>query len=194
MIITQISVSYGETQSLPDYCNVKPGITLTAFVEAGESAEAVEAALWKFAKEAVQTQIDSALEDHGLPARYSTEPRYQIVRTYYDRFEHKKLPEPAKIIAVIPDEINIRRIDQRLRAAFYPHSRKLRLEHAQRTAKELLREDYEEYTLLDCSDGNLQPLTEALAFEEQPEPIPSPDWITIEDPVEKEAAEEDSLF
>jgi hypothetical protein len=69
MIITQISVSYGETQSLPDYCNVKPGITLTAFVEAGESAEAVEAALWKFAKEAVQTHIDSALEDHGLPAR-----------------------------------------------------------------------------------------------------------------------------
>jgi hypothetical protein len=36
MIITQISVSYGETQSLPDYCN-------------------------------------SALEDHGLPARYSEE-------------------------------------------------------------------------------------------------------------------------
>jgi hypothetical protein len=44
--ITQITVSYGETQSLPEYSNVKPNVTLTATLDPTDSPEQAEAALW----------------------------------------------------------------------------------------------------------------------------------------------------
>jgi hypothetical protein len=152
MNITQITVSYGETQSLPEYSNVKPSITLTAVLNDGEDTVTIEAELWQHAKTAVREQIDLALEVNNIPAKYSTDPRFQVLKTrsvsYYDR---GKIELP-KLVAIIPNDA---KLDGRFVHAGYLHSRKLRYGHAQRLAAETADEGY---TIVDCSDGELSRL------------------------------------
>lgn len=171
--ITQITVSYGETQSLPEYSNVKPSITLTATVGDGEMPEDVERSLWRHAIAAVHDQIDTALEANGKPAKYSTEPRYQIMRTYHDRYGNKGKPEPPKIVVILPNELELDRdsLDHRLVHAGYGESRMLRYAHAMRLAEKAARE-YENAAVIDCADGDLSKLEAALAVET---PVSNPD-------------------
>ena len=162
MNITQITVSYGETQSLPEYSNTKPSITLTAVLNDGEDAVTIEAELWNQAKAAVREQIDLALEVNNIPAKYSTDPRYQVLKTrtqsYYDR---GKIELP-KLVAIIPNDV---KLDDRFVHAGWRDSRKLRYGHAQRLAAETADEGYR---VVDCSDGDLSKLM-ALLPEEKAE-------------------------
>lgn len=86
MRIETITVSYGMTQSLPKYSNVKPSITLTGVLAEGEDREQAKAALLDEARAFVHEAIDVALEASDRPAKYSAEPRYEVRRTtsYYD--------------------------------------------------------------------------------------------------------------
>ena len=70
MKITDITVSYGITQSLPGYCNTKPALTLTAHIDEGDDALKVEAFLFDHARCIVHEQADQALEAAGEPARH----------------------------------------------------------------------------------------------------------------------------
>jgi hypothetical protein len=165
--ITQITVSYGETQSLPKYSNVKPSLTLTATIDDGESAADAEAALWQLAKDSVHAQIDAALEANDRPAKYDPAPRYQVMRTYWDRYNRPKDEvEPPKIVVILPNEVELKeQFGQRLVHAGYPESRKLRYGHALRVARESARELGA--SLIDCADGELMRLAVVLA---PPEP------------------------
>lgn len=179
MNITQITVSYGETQSLPEYSNVKPSITLTATVGDGEMPEDVERTLWKHAIAAVHAQIDTALEMNGKPAKYDPAPRYQIMRTFHDRYADRGKSAPPKIVVILPNELELERdtLDHRLVHAGYGESRMLRYAHALRLAEKAARE-YENAAVINCADGDLSKLESALAVEtpiSNPEYAPTPE-------------------
>src|SRR5262245_34880619 len=76
---TSITVSFGRTQSLREYSNIKPAITLSADLEDGDDPEACRAELLEQARTFVEEQIDLALEADGTPAKFSTAPRYKIL-------------------------------------------------------------------------------------------------------------------
>lgn len=163
MNITTITISYGETQSLPEYSNVKPSITLTAALDEGDDPNETEALLWQHAKLAVHIQIDLALEANGKPAKYDPAPRFQVMKTYHDRWADRDTPEPPKVVVLLPDALDLERdaYGARLVHAGYPESRKLRYAHALRLAHEAA-DQYDGAALLDCSDGDLTPLEVAL--------------------------------
>lgn len=173
MQITQITVSYGETQSLPEYSNVKPSITLTAVLDDGEDAAAAESDLWTQAKNAVREQIDLALEANGKAAKWSGEPRYQVMQTYWDQWSHKGETKPPQYVIILPNSINPDRgayAQKLIHAGNYSgEARKLRHSHARRIAESVVADrDDGPYTLLDCSDGDLTALNLAIGAPEQP--------------------------
>lgn len=179
MNIIQITVSYGETQSLPEYSNVKPNLTITATLDEGDSPGEVEQLLWNQAKHAVREQIDLALEANDKAAKWSGEPRYQVLRTYWDEWSHRGETKPPQYVAILPNEINLDRgtYAQRLTHFARGDSRKLRYSHALRIAESAVTDrDDGPYTLLDCSDGDLTPLNLAIgAPEGNPDVAPTPD-------------------
>jgi hypothetical protein len=161
--ITQITVSYGETQSLPEYSNVKPNLTITATLDEGELAEEVETELWNMAKASVHAQIDLALEASEKPAKYSTDPRYQVMTTYSDNsYLNRDRPKPPQLIVLLPNAFDHRaQYDKVLVHAIYPESRNMRYDHAMRVAfKAALERDAE---LIDCANGDLTRLDAALS-------------------------------
>lgn len=166
MNITQITVSYGETQSLPEYSNVKPLLSITAVLDAGEDVALIEAQLWQHAKEAVREQIDLALESNNIPAKYSTEPRYQVLKTRTNSYYDRGKIELPKLVTIIPNES---KLDDRFVHAGWRDSRKLRYGHAQRLAAETSEEGY---TIVDCADGDVSRLL-ALLPEEPVEESPA---------------------
>lgn len=170
MHITQITVSYGETQSLPEYSNVKPNLTITATLDAGDSPGEVEQLLWNQAKTAVREQIDLALESSGKAAKYSTDPRYQVMRTYHDAYRRRGKPELPKIVIILPNELEL---DDRFGNTGWPENRKLRYEHAQRVAAESAVELGAQ--IVDCSGGDLRTLMALLPEEPAEEPAAKQD-------------------
>lgn len=165
MKITQITVSYGATQSLPEYSNIKPQLVLTASVDEGEDPAAVEAELWALTKAHVHEQIDQALEASGRAAKYSDEPRYQVLRTYWNEWDHKGQPKPPQYVIILPNEISLneKAYNQKLIHTGYGNeSRKLRYTHALAVAQEAIQHNDDHPALLDCSNGDLAPLNEAL--------------------------------
>jgi hypothetical protein len=174
MNITQITVSYGETQSLPEYSNVKPSLTITATLDADDNPTVAEAELWQLAKQSVHAQIDLALEANGKPAKYDPAPRYQVLNTYWNQWDHRGEEKPPQYVIIAPNSIKLDRgaYAQRL----IVDSSKLRFVHAQKVAAELLGDTDESYTLLDCSNGDLTALNLALsAPESNPDVAPTPD-------------------
>jgi hypothetical protein len=168
VILTQITVSYGETQSLPEYSNVKPSITLTATLDAGDDAPVIEAELWQHAKNAVREQIDLALEANGKAAKWSGEPRYQVMQTYWSQWDHQGEAKPPQYVIILPNAINLERgayAQKLVHVSSMEDSRKLRYDHALRIATAKLSDD-DGYTLIDCSDGDLTPLNLAIGASE----------------------------
>lgn len=84
MKITEISVSYEETCSLPGYNNVRPGVRLTAQVE-DEPANAVAVLLMDQARSAVREEIDFALMCAHKAPKYFDGQRYKIVYSWQRR-------------------------------------------------------------------------------------------------------------
>lgn len=79
MTITQLTVSFKRTQSLPGYCNVSSGLTVTAEVPADEDHLVVEQRLHSELEQTINDWIDAALEQAGQPARFSADPRYDLL-------------------------------------------------------------------------------------------------------------------
>jgi hypothetical protein len=179
MHITQITVSYGETQSLPEYSNVKPSLTITATLDVDDSPGEVELLLWNEAKAAVHAQIDSALEANDKAAKYDPAPRYQVLRTYWNEWDHRGQEKPPQYVVILPDAINPDRgaYAQRLVHFARGDSRKLRYAHAQRIAQGAVADrDDGPYILLDCASGDLTALNLAIgAPESNPDVAPTPD-------------------
>jgi hypothetical protein len=77
-------VQYSLTQSLPDYCNVRPGLSLQATVAPGEYPEEVFAELLALARAECERLVDEALEQVGKAPRYYAGPRFWLWRA--DRY------------------------------------------------------------------------------------------------------------
>lgn len=91
MNITEISVSYEETCSLPGYSNVRPGVRVSAQIEPEDDHEHVREFLMDGARDYVHQQIDQALIDNDKAPKYFSGPRYRIV-----------VSNQRKIILVVP--------------------------------------------------------------------------------------------
>lgn len=173
MKITQITVSYGETQSLPEYSNVKPNLTLTATLDESDDPTEAEALMWQHAKLHVHEQIDAALEANGKPAKYSTEPRYQVLYTYWNDWEHRGETKPPQYVIIAPDAMKLDRYGYAQR--IIADSSRVRYSHAQSLATELMGQRNEGYTLIDCASGDLTALNLAIgAPNSNPEYAPTP--------------------
>lgn len=157
MPLSKVIITYGLTQSLPDYCNVRPSITLEYTLEPGDDPYSVRADLIGEARAQVRELADQALEDAGRPARFSTEPRYAVVtstppNTYNGWGKVKKTP-PERAVCVVPanQEAMVREWGY-MGGGIYP-SDGLRWSHALRLAQEFLVVQADrgiEYRLIEC--------------------------------------------
>jgi hypothetical protein len=79
MFITEVSVSYEETCSLPGYSNVRPGVRYVAVIGPEEDPDAAKAELMDRAKDTVRAEIDAALEANGRRPKYYDGPTFDVL-------------------------------------------------------------------------------------------------------------------
>lgn len=181
MRITTVTIGFGATQSLPEYSNVKPTCTLSAEVAEGEDPAAVAAQLQHAARQLVEAEIDNALEYNGRPARYSTEPRYQVIHTGSQWLRRKgngpqvKCQPPEHLVIILPNELRLESASDQWWSHLYGASRKVRHGHALRAAEEYIADNSEKsWRLIDASDGDLSKVPawvlESAVAPEEPEP------------------------
>lgn len=152
MHITKITVSYQETQSLGDYSNVKPSVTLEVALTEGDDFETSFAAAQAIVRRAVQGDVDDALEAHGRPARYSTQSRY----TLFTR--HRRVKNGLPDLAVIgPAD-----------AAYHPSLSRAYRNFRLPAIRRLAAEHYDQSLLIDTiqEPDALAPVLEHLIAEE----------------------------
>lgn len=185
MQIKTITVRYGRTQSLESYSNVRPEITLSAELAEGEAPDAAKEQLLAEARAFVEEAIDQAIEQDGRAAKFSREPRYQLIYTsevWSGWHRAPKQEPPERLFIILPNDAPIERGGG---ASWWqnPHpvSRKLRLSHAVTAAGEWLAE-HAEYRLIDASDGDLSKVP-AWVFEAvaEPEPVDVAEPVTVGD-------------
>lgn len=143
MQITEVTASWSETCSLGNYSNVRPSLTLKATI--GPDEEDAQLAIWALTetcKRHVQEQVDLALEAEGEPAKYSSEPRFDVHTANYT-------PRMVVIVPAGTDRL----------PHCWVHKSKLRLAHARQVATHYYKDDY---VLLDCSAGDVQAVVDAL--------------------------------
>lgn len=80
MKIRTLTVGYGRIYSLPDYCNVKPSVTLTADIDGEENIVECLHALELRCERHVHEIIDNALEGHGESPEFYKGPLYRLYR------------------------------------------------------------------------------------------------------------------
>lgn len=78
MHVKTITIGYGRTHSLPSYANVKPSLSLTADLDAGEDLHLVIATLEGQAIAHVHGRIDNELERAGYSPVFDKSPRYSL--------------------------------------------------------------------------------------------------------------------
>lgn len=158
MEINQITITYSRTQSLGNYSNVKPGVTLTATLQPGESLTAAAIDLLKTAKTLVHEEIDAALEADGSQPMFCAGPLFAV------RYASKRnlvVIHPAG--DDLPPAQNWREHDR-----WHVLHRAVRPETARRDAEQHAANT--NMLLLDCSDGDYGRIPGL------PDPGPEPLW------------------
>jgi hypothetical protein len=176
MEITEITVSYGLTQSLPEYSNVKPLVTLKAVIGEGEDVADVRRQLFEQARLYVEEEVDLALEANDRPARYSNEPRYQVIATRQSRSYGDRDWTPLEnVVAIIPAGLPLPEGNDWHHAQRSYSSEGVRYQHAVRVARhELERRTGARF--ISCADGDLSQLPQRPpAPAEEPEPSDEPE-------------------
>ncbi len=143
---TSFTVGWSETVSIGSYSNSKPTRSRTVTVGPGEDAAVLEA--WHAAdiKRIVQEEVDQALEQVGQPAKYSPDPRFDIIIERWSRHTH---------ILIVPSGTRPKVAGLKL----YPSETKFRLAAArayaqQRIARRDRGDESETVTLYDGSDDS----------------------------------------
>jgi len=133
MNIESVTVGLSLTESLPDYCNVRPSLNVTARLEPGEDAAAVVASLDAQVRAYVEGQVDDALEAAGRAPKYYHGPLYSLL---FWRERHA--------LVILPADVE----HHTLPGKWYTQYDKARLETARRrAAREAAENDYQ---VLDC--------------------------------------------
>jgi len=78
MPIKSVSVGLSLTESLPDYCNVRPSLNLTAELEPGEQPETLVQGLDALVRTYVEGRVDDALEAAGRAPKYYQGQRHRL--------------------------------------------------------------------------------------------------------------------
>lgn len=155
MQIAKVTASWSETCSLGNYSNVKPSLTLEATIEPGEDAAEVSQRLTGLCRMHVQELINEALEGEDQPAKYWEGLRFDVLAAAYDTGNRFVIVAPAR--TEWPRELRV-----------YADVRGFRRQHARDYARSSLERRMGgdvTYTLLDCSDGDLEPVLLALRAE-----------------------------
>jgi len=174
MEITEITVSYGQTQSLPEYSNVKPMVTLKATIGEDEDPHVVRRNLFEMARAFVEAEIDDALERHDRPAVYSQEARFRVIATRQSRNYGEPSWMPLEnVVAIVPNEVERPEGGDWHSAQSAYSDRGVRHRHALTVAR---REANSRGALriIDCSDGDLSRLPQRPRAEVEPEPQSEP--------------------
>lgn len=157
---TKITVSYGRTQSLQSYSNVKPQVSVEATLDADDDPAIVRAALLAEARTFVHEVIDQALEDDEQPAKFSLEPRYglyfvsEVGFGNWNEFRRTATP-PERLVVVVPEKIRLDRMEGEARAWWNRWgSHRMRFAHALRVAEAYVQGS-EGCRLVICADGDL---------------------------------------
>jgi hypothetical protein len=163
MQITEITISYEATQSLSGYCNVRPGVRLTARLEDGEEYVEVRQSMLDEARAIIHAEIDDALIGDNQPPKYYSGPRYSIGYNMKTRQ-----------IAIVPDEMtgDLWEMNFVAHPAVRP-SRQMSADQARAVASRLaayLSRAENVYTVVDCSDGDLTRLSQAVTEQTEPGP------------------------
>jgi len=124
MQIKSITVGLGLTESLPDYNNVKPSLTMTAGLDPGEDEDAVISFLSEQVTDYCQATVDDALEHAGQSPKYYDGPLYKIAEW-----------QQSKAIVILPADVNIDDLPGNWRLAY--HVRPMRLASCSRWATRL---------------------------------------------------------
>lgn len=159
MEITQVTVSYARTESLSNYCNIKPGVTLTATVQEGDDSKVVRNLLFGQAMDAVHQLVDDARERDGMRPKFYKGTLY---RSWYNANRNCVVLAPET--AVLPNESNWKYVDHWHSRATASRAHQARENALERTA------EYPGCVFVDCSDGNFDTLP-AL-----PDAGPEPAW------------------
>lgn len=144
--ITEVSAHYGETKSLPDYSNVKPGYSLKAVVKPGQDPEAVKQALEEQVKQWVWEDCDTALEREGRRAEFWKGPRFDL-RVLGDDW----------IVVIVPAEAELPKPWSSIHCA----KSGWRLE----ALKKYAQEDYSKLAIVDLSQGGLEALPDLREYD-----------------------------
>lgn len=158
MQITQVTVSYARTESLSNYCNIKPGITLTATLQERDDPSVVEEELMETAQNTVHDLIDTAREADGLSPKYYRGKLHRVYRN-----------EDRRCIVVVPNNTPFEREDNwKYRDHWYAVSVPVTPIRAWEVAtSEAIQYGF---ALVDCGDGDLSKIP-AL-----PDAGPAPAW------------------
>lgn len=136
-------IEFGVTRQPEAYQSVRCGVTLPVFVQLGDDVHTLLRYHLEVAKETVRAQVDNEFEQgHGAPAVYSAEPRFKLM-----------LAREAKVMIVIPMEQ-----EDKLPEGW---ERELSKEYRKHRLGYILQQsvrDYPDFTLVDCSDGDLSKL------------------------------------
>lgn len=162
MQITEITASWSETCSLGNYSNVRPSLTLKATIEPGENVDSATWALTETCKRHVQEQVDLSLEQEGQPAKYSLEPRYDVLSARWQVSQEQQ----TKILIIVPQHTP----STIAGVSFYRHARRDRYAAALRKveADRVDNPSGEVRTLVfDCFDASLDRAVTAIQIAQQ---------------------------
>lgn len=150
MKVHQVSVTYSETCSLPNYCNVKPTISITAEIGPDDDYDTVYESLMREARDAVQYEVDKALEAADRPPKYWRGSRYYAALSY-----------ERKTVAILPTTITTPLAYRNFYDVPFGMTRAYAIERVGR-----LMQTMGGYTLIDCTDGDLSKLEQIAATDE----------------------------
>lgn len=145
--ITEVSAHYGETKSLPDYSNVKPGYSLKAVVKPGQDPEEVKAALAEQVRAWVWEDCDTALEREGRRAEFWTGPRYDALSVREDKY-----------IAIVPHGVEL--------PGLWVKANRVEEEWRYEALLKVVQREYKDWTVADFSfEENLDALPDLKEFQ-----------------------------
>lgn len=166
MNITKVSVTWGETQSLPEYCNVKPSVTLEAQLAPEENLDLCILSLQRRAQEYVHELVDEALENEGRSAKHSPEPRFKV-------YESPR----RRCLVIVPQALSVNALGEDFTSIFMiPNN--LRMEHL---LKMIADRKMANRAVIDCSDGDLTRIPPLPEKQAELESEPEEEWEDFKD-------------
>jgi hypothetical protein len=156
MNIIQVSAGWTETCSLPEYNNIKPSVTLTATLEAGDDPQRCVEVLLEKSRAQVYEMINQAQDRVGVTPKYWDGPLYRPLKSY-DRRAYIVVPVGGDF----PADFSTMGFDQsgRLEAV---------LKRAEGWAKQM------RWPVFDCSDGRFDKLPPLPASSNMADDAPPP--------------------